>query len=167
MPGKGVSTIAATIILGAIAGGLLSRSLLHSTASNSSVTKARVLVLLNQERASRGLRPLTTDPRLSQAAQSHSASMLRLGYFAHDGPQGLWDVRVRRYVKRPLIAEILAYGSGSHATPGGIVSDWMHSPSHRRIILMPELRRIGLGLATGTYQGQRNVAMTSADLSSP
>jgi uncharacterized protein YkwD len=166
-PGKGVATLAAAIMLAAIVSGVLSRSLIHSAASNSSVTKAQVLVLLNRQRAAHGLRPLSVDAKLGQAAQSHSASMLRQGYFAHNGPQGPWDVRIRRYVKRRLIAEILAYGSGAHATPNGIVADWMQSPSHRRIVLMPGLRLIGLGLATGTFHGQRNVAMASADLSSP
>jgi uncharacterized protein YkwD len=166
-PGSGVSTIAAAIVLVVIAGGVLSSSLLHSAASNTFVTKARLLVLLNQERTAHGLHPLTFDAKLGQAAQSHSASMLRRGYFAHSGPQGPWDVRIRRYVTRRYIAEILAYGSGANATPSGIVSAWMHSPSHRRIVLTPELRLIGLGLATGTFHGQPNVAMTSADFSSP
>jgi uncharacterized protein YkwD len=166
-PGRSVLLVAAAITLAAFAGGIFSRSLLHSTASDSSTTKMRVLVLLNQERSDRGLHALTTDTKLTRAAQSHSTDMLRRGYFAHNGPQGPWDVRIRHYVHRRVIAEILTYGSGRHATPSGMVNDWMNSPSHRRIILMPELRRVGLGLAKGTYRGQRNVAMASADLSSP
>ena len=31
---------------------------------------------------------------------------------------------------------------------------WMHSPTHRDIILMKGLRRVGLGVAIGTYRRQ-------------
>jgi uncharacterized protein YkwD len=165
-PSKTALSVAATLLVVAVAGGLLSRSLLRSGAANSRTTQARVLVLFNEQRAARGLKPLTIDKKLTRAADSHSADMLDRGYFAHDGPQGKWDVRVRRYVKRNLIGEILSEGSGYYATPVGMVHAWMHSPEHRRIILMPDLRLVGLGVATGTYQGQDGVAMATADFSS-
>lgn len=166
MPGKGVVIVAAALALAVVAGGVLSRSLLHSGASTSSATTARVLVLFNHQRALRGLRPLTADTRLERAADSHSADMLRRGYFAHNGPQGKWDVRIRRFAKRAVVAEILSHGAGTYATPKGMVDAWMHSLKHRRIILMPELRRVGLGVATGTYRGDHGVAMATADFSS-
>jgi len=166
-PSRGVVGVTAALAVAALAGGVLSRSLLHSGASTASVTKARVLVLFNRQRAAHGLRPLATDVRLTRAADSHSADMLRRGYFAHNGPQGKWNVRIRRYVDRTLVAEILSYGSGRFATPGGMVNAWMRSPKHRRIILMPGLRLVGLGIATGTYRGQSRVAMATADFSSP
>jgi uncharacterized protein YkwD len=166
MPGKGVVTVAAALALAAVAGGVLSRSLLHSGASTTMATKARVLVLFNHQRAMRGLRPLTADTKLARAADSHSSDMLRRGYFAHDGPQGRWDVRIRRFVKRAVVAEILSYGTDRYATPQGMVDAWMRSPTHRRIILLPDLRLVGLGIATGTYRGDHGVAMTTADFSS-
>jgi uncharacterized protein YkwD len=165
-PGKGVVSVAAALVLAAVAGGLLSRSLLHSSASRAPSTEVSVLELFNQRRAARGLTPLRSDTKLRQAASSHSADMLRRGYFAHNGPQGPWDVRIRRFVKRRVIAEILSYGAGPYATPRGMVNAWMRSPEHRRIILMPQLRLVGLGVATGTYRRQHGVAMATADFSS-
>ena len=41
----------------------------------------------------------------------------------------------------------------------------MHSPTHRHIILMPSLRRIGLGVAVGTFQGNADAVMATADFS--
>jgi uncharacterized protein YkwD len=123
-------------------------------------------VLFNQQREAHGLKPLTIDVKLTRAADSHSADMLRRGYFAHDGPQGKWDERIRGYVTRSLIGEILSEGSGQYATPDGMIKAWMHSPEHRRVILTPELRLVGFGVATGTYQGQDGVAMATADFSS-
>jgi uncharacterized protein YkwD len=166
MPGRGVIGIAAALVLAGVAGGVLSRSLMHSGASDQSMTTARVLALFNDQRAARGLRPLTFDAKLAQAATSHSADMLRRGYFAHNGPQGKWDVRIRRYVKRAMVGEILSFGAGRHATPRGMVAAWMQSPAHRRVILTPELGRVGLGVAIGTYRGQRDTAMATADFSS-
>jgi len=165
-PGKGVAAVSVALVVAAVAGGVLSRSLLHTGASGGSATQSRVLVLFNRQRAARGLHALSADPDLVRAATSHSNDMLRRGYFAHDGPQGAWDTRIRRYVKSSVIAEILSYGSGSYATPGGMVAAWMHSPEHRRIILTPGLRHVGLGIATGTYRGQHDVAMATADFSS-
>ena len=135
-PSRTTASVAVAILVAAVAGGVLSRSLLHSEATST------------------------------RAADSHSQDMLRRGYFAHDGPQGNWDVRIGRYVSRTLIGEILSEGSGEYATPGGMVKAWMHSPEHRRIILTPDLRLVGFGVATGTYQGQSGVAMATADFSS-
>jgi len=165
-PGRGVATVSIALVVAAVAGGVLSRSLLESGASREAKAQARVLVLFNRQRAARGLAALSVDPKLVRAADSHSADMLRRGYFAHNGPQGAWDTRIRRYVRRVLIAEILSFGSGSYATPSGMVAAWMHSPEHRRIILTPGLRLVGLGIATGTYRGQHGVSMATADFSS-
>ena len=40
---------------------------------------------------------------------------------------------------------------------------WMHSPTHRHIILMRSLHRIGLGVAIGTFAGSPDAAMATAD----
>jgi uncharacterized protein YkwD len=134
--------------------------------TRSRAVQARVVALFNQQRASHGLAPLKVDARLAQAAEAHSSDMLRHGYFAHDDVQGTWDDRIRRYVKRAQVGEILSFGSGEYATPAGMVQTWMQSAEHRSIILTPALRRVGLGVATGTYEGQDSVSLATADFSS-
>jgi uncharacterized protein YkwD len=52
-------------------------------------------------------------------------------------------------------------------TPAGLVDSWMHSPDHRRVILTPELRRVGIGIATGTFLGGGNTTVATADFSTP
>lgn len=136
------------------------------TQARSRALEAQVVVLFNHRRASLGLAPLKVDARLRQAAEAHSADMLRRGYFAHDDAHGTWDARIRRYVNRSQVGEILSFGSGEYATPAGMVRTWMQSPDHRRVILTPDLRRVGLGVATGTYDGQDSVSMATADFSS-
>ena len=132
----------------------------------SQALETQVVRLFNQQRAAHGLAPLKADARLGQAADAHSADMLRHGYFAHDDAHGRWDTRIRRYVTRREVGEILAFGSGEDATPTGMVRTWMQSPEHRSIILTPDLRRVGLGVVTGTFEGQDSVSLATADFSS-
>jgi uncharacterized protein YkwD len=166
LPRKGVTTVAIALVVVVIGGSLVARSLVRSGASPALATEASVLVLLNQQRSAHRLHPFVLDAKLTQSASSHTVDMLRRGYFAHDGPQGAWDVRIRRHVARSVVGEILEYGSGQYATAAGIVRIWMQSPTHRRVILTPDLRRIGIAISVGTFKGQRSVAITTGDLSS-
>ncbi len=123
----------------------------------------QVLTLLNQIRSQHNLTPFTMNPQLRNAARAHSTDMLQRGYFDHNSPSETWDARIARYLKSPLTGEDIAWGQGSYGTPEGIVSQWMHSPTHRAIILTTGLHRIGLGLATGTYSGASGAVMATAD----
>ena len=134
--------------------------------SYSGSSESRVLTLLNEIRSDHGLAKLAPSRALRSAARSHSADMLTRGYFEHDGPSESWDKRVRRYLKSPLVGENIAWGTGRYGSPEGIVKLWMNSPPHRRIILTPELRRVGLGVATGTFKGAHGAFMATADFSS-
>ena len=119
--------------------------------------------LLNQIRADHDLAPLAASDQLRDAARAHSTDMLEHGYFGHDGPKETWAVRIAHYLKSPMTSENIAWGNGSYGTPQGIVSQWMRSPSHRAVILTAGLHRVGLGLAFGTYQGNRGAVMATAD----
>jgi uncharacterized protein YkwD len=123
----------------------------------------QVLVLLNEIRLQHGLSALAASTPLHNAARFHSADMLQNGYFEHDSQNQAWDVRVSRYLKSTLLGENIAWGSGSYGTPEGIVSQWMHSPPHRAIILTAGLHRVGLGIATGTFDSTPGAVMVTAD----
>ena len=152
---------------------LVSVVLLAMPAVSQAATKAprqtageqQVLVLLNQIRAAHGLSSLSASVSLRNAARAHSADMLANGYFDHDSPRESWEARISRYVKSPLIGENLAWGTGSYGTPAGLVSQWMHSPTHRQIILTGGLRRVGLALTVGTFDGSTGAVMATADFS--
>lgn len=143
--------------------------LVSATASKAATFHAtdetRTIALINGIRLQHGLKPLRADLRLAAAAREHSGNMIARGYFEHDGPDGTFDARVSRYVTRPMIGETLAWGSGAYGSPAGLVSTWMHSPEHRAIILMPAMRRIGLGIAFGTFQGTAGASVATADFS--
>src|SRR3954453_2918317 len=126
------------------------------TASASAASLANsALCLVNQERTSRGLKPLRANRRLAKAARSHAADMNSRGYFSHDSTNGGTFVdRIRKagYVPArvfPSLGEDLAWGSGTLGTPREIVAGWMNSPGHRANILDPTFREGGMGVAFG------------------
>jgi uncharacterized protein YkwD len=143
------------------------------TAQSSTVALANsALCLVNQERTSRGLRPLKSNRRLAKAAGGHARDMVVRGYFSHDSANGATFVdRIRKagYVPGralPTLGEDLAWGSGTLGTPREIVSSWMHSPGHRANILDPKFREGGMGVAFGDPGAGANGMLYTLDFGS-
>ena len=104
-------------------------------------------------RARHRLAPLRWSPRLAQAAHGHAHDMVRRTYFSHTTPAGgrLFD-RLRRYAEPApgwWIGEVLAWGAGPRSRPIDVLERWLDSPSHRRILLAPQARDIGIGIVFG------------------
>ncbi|MDX6541031.1 MAG: hypothetical protein QOI71_2641 [Gaiellales bacterium] len=133
--------------------------------SHGASSEQQVLSLLNDIRQQHGLSAFTASTQLHNAARAHSTDMLQNGYFEHDGLKETWDARIARYVSSPLTGENIAWGQGSYGSPAGIVSQWMHSPTHRAIILTAGLHRVGLGLVLGSFNGATGAVMATADFS--
>jgi uncharacterized protein YkwD len=113
--------------------------------------EAQMLVLVNRERASAGLRPLAPDPELTEVARRHSADMFARGYFAHDTPEGLDPfARMREAHVRYLTAgENLALAPTLQVAHNGL----MNSPGHRANILHSQFGRLGIGIMDGGIRG--------------
>ncbi|HET7479651.1 MAG TPA: CAP domain-containing protein [Rubrobacteraceae bacterium] len=123
----------------------------------------RMLDHHNKTRADRGLSRLCVHPALEKAARAHSQDMIRKDYFAH----GNVGKRLHKFGYRwRTYGENIAYGSGSSGSPDAIFKAWMHSSSHRSNILSGKYKEIGIGAATGTYKGTKNVTMWTADFGS-
>jgi uncharacterized protein YkwD len=118
--------------------------------------RTATLHAVNAVRAAYGGPPLVLDRRLGRAARRHSREMVLRRYFAHESPDGArfsariaatgWMPRHRRW----YVGETLAWGWGTSAAPSMIVAAWLRSPSHRRVILDPRYRRVGIGIVRGT-----------------
>ena len=129
----------------------------HVTPSPESLVQVEqtVLCLVNAERTQRGLPRLAQDPRLDTAAAKHSTDMVRRDFFSHDAPSGASPsdrIRAAGYLRGARgwsIAENIAYGTGSFATPQSIVRGWMRSAGHKRNILHRGFSAIGIGVALG------------------
>jgi len=126
-------------------------------ASRLTASETSLLTVINATRASHGLAPLRIDHRLQRTARSHSADMLRRQYFAH----GAFTARVRSSgAAGPVFGEDLAWGPMSASW---VVTAWLNSPEHRRILLRPGFRRIGVGAYQGTFAGHSGALVVTAD----
>jgi uncharacterized protein YkwD len=111
----------------------------------------RMLVLVNQERAAAGLRPVVADPELTEVARRHSADMFARGYFAHDTPEGRtpFDRMRDENVTFLTAGENLALAPTLQVAHTGL----MNSPGHRANILRPQFGRLGIGIMDGGMRG--------------
>lgn len=115
-------------------------------------TASEVVALTNVERTAAGLRPLSADPLLANAAQAHSDDMVARAFYSHTSPGGAqpWDRAAAAGSTRRTIGENIACGQRS---PAEVVLGWMNSPGHRANILKPDFTHIGIGLAGGGKMG--------------
>lgn len=117
----------------------------------------RMLELHNQKRKGQGLRRLCVHPALQRAARDHSQDMIRRDYFGH----GNVGKRLKRHgYNWSRYGENIAPDPGS-PSPGGTFDTWVDSSSHRSNILDRKFREIGIGLATGSHNGERKTMWTA------
>ncbi|WP_226576545.1 SafA/ExsA family spore coat assembly protein [Halobacillus litoralis] len=114
--------------------------------------ESQVIDLTNQERAKNGLPALKANWQLSRVARYKSRDMANKGYFSHNSPTyGSPFEMMRNFnVSYNRAAENIAAGQ---RTPQEVVNGWMNSPGHRKNILDPNLRQIGVGYAQGGSYG--------------
>ncbi len=127
-----------------------------------SSAQASLLQAMNAARATHGLRPLRLDAGLNHAAGAHSAEMLRGNTFSHGDFAG----RMAAFHVAGSLGENLAWGSGSTGSARSVVRMWLASPTHRANLLRPAFRRLGLGLAHGTFLGHGSATVVTADFGS-
>jgi uncharacterized protein YkwD len=131
-----------------------------ASAATRSTAEASLLREMNSARAAYHLAPLRADATLRRAARSHSADMLRRGYFAH----GDFAQRMRRFrVAGTFSGENLAWGVGTRAAARTIVAEWLASPEHRANLLRPGFRRVGLASLVGSFSGYAGAVVVTAD----
>ncbi|MFH8370194.1 CAP domain-containing protein [Streptomyces sp. NPDC018031] len=120
----------------------------------SSATTARVVELVNSERAKVGCAPVKVNDLLTKAAQGHSKDMADHSNMSHTGSDGSspGDRITRAGYTWRTYGENVAYG---YATPEQVMAGWMSSDGHKRNILNCGFKEIGVGLAQpGNYWTQ-------------
>lgn len=104
----------------------------------------RVVQLTNIERQKLGLLPLKFNSQLARAAQEHTNNMAKGDFFSHINPNGsTMGSRISATGYRFTYAAENIYAGGN--TPEEAVKGWMNSPGHRKNILSPKAREIGVG----------------------
>lgn len=148
--GIGISEIRGTPLYDFFLSWRESESFARQTAGLSELTQARadMLARVNAERATAGLPPMVLDERLNEAAQRHAEDMLLRSYYNHNSLEGRGPgdrVRKSGYAPR-IVAENIARGP---FTVGEAMDNWMQSREHRRNLLHPAFRDLGVGIAVG------------------
>lgn len=133
--------------------------------------ETQVLEQLNAVRKRNGLVPLRLSRPLSNAADLHARAMGTYGFFAHESRDGsaFWK-RVQRFYGPGgydtwSVGENLLWSTGS-LSGARALELWMASPGHRKNILTPRWREIGVSALTvagapGVYGGRDVVIITT------
>ncbi|ATB48316.1 CAP domain-containing protein [Corallococcus macrosporus] len=135
------------------------RAAREDTAEPTTLEDARRAVYerINALRRAHSLAELVPDAALEQVAQAYSARMSREGFFAHIAPDGSTLMKRlpagARYVRA---GENLGLAAGPLAAHFGIE----HSPGHRRNLLDPGFRYMGVGVAFHTVNGRPEAVLT-------
>lgn len=100
---------------------------------------------INEYRRQHGLKPLTFDVRLTEAARGHSRDLAKWDRISHYGSDGSnpWD-RVKRtgYPAR-IAAENVGTGQSSFKE---VLQGWKDSPGHNKNLLLKDAHHMGLAL---------------------
>ena len=119
--------------------------------------------LINRARAAHALRRLTGDAALTLAAGRHARDMVQRTYFEHRSPGGStpWSRTRRAGYRGAQIGEVIEFTPGRAATAAAAVSAWLGSPPHRRLLLDPSLRELGVGIVNGSPLNRRRAGATA------
>jgi uncharacterized protein YkwD len=131
--------------------------------TNPEAIEPAIAAAINSLRRRHGLRPLPIAARLARAGDAHARALAVAGLFTHDWPDGRPFIRwIPDYYPHVgfrwwRVGENLLWSAGE-LTPQLALNLWLTSPPHRRVLLSPSWRQIGIGVvhaehATGAYGG--------------
>ncbi len=116
---------------------------------NFPAVQAELIRAINAQRRAHSLPTLSGSAALTKAAQSLACDNAAHRTVGHTGSTGsTLKSRLASQGYRFSIAAENAAGGYPDATT--VTDGWMQSPGHRRNILTPSLREIGVGVATGS-----------------
>lgn len=108
--------------------------------------ESEIISLVNAHRTSLGLTNLSTLNIISGVAAGHNEYMIDAGTISHDNfaqrAQTLMDEAGAKSV-----GENVAYG---YSTAQGVVTGWLNSDGHRKIIENPDYTHFGISMETST-----------------
>jgi uncharacterized protein YkwD len=121
-----------------------------------STLELQTLNLINLDRLSRGIHPLTWDPKLAAVARAHAAEMMATGTVTHEGVDGSMPyARIKAGADRVTWAgeNIWTYrGRVAHLGPDTMHAAMMAEPhepnlwNHIWNVLYPGYHRVGIGI---------------------
>lgn len=150
-----LSTLLVTVKISSVAFGLLLP--VHQIAA-SDITIDHVVSLANDSRTEHDLPALELNSLLSKAAQAKADDMMLKQYFSHTTPEGYAPWKFIKDTGYSYIAagENLAIDFHDAET---MQSAWMNSPGHRANILNKNFQEIGVGIASGFFEGKKSTVV--------
>jgi uncharacterized protein YkwD len=120
-----------------------------------------MICLANGARAAQGLPQLRESRRLDRASRLRALAIRRCGQFSHTAcGEPFNGVFARAGYRGGTIGENLAWGTGVLGTPSRTLVAWLGSPPHRRNLLGPGWREVGVAcIHARRLFGASNVAV--------
>ena len=122
---------------------------------------------VNALRERHDLPALRVSAALTRAGDRYARTLVQQRHWSHTAPDGS-GIAQRAFdagwtTDGPwVLGENLGYGGGDAATPAGVIRLFLDSPSHRRVLLDPRFREIGVGVADGTPTYRAEASATYA-----
>jgi uncharacterized protein YkwD len=140
---------------------------------NTAAVAAATLCLIDKVRATYHLRPLRSNHELQALATTQVGDMVRWNYFADNRPAGqtpatlIEATRYGAHATRLATGQNIAWGTGVYASPARVVTAWMNSPPHRKIILTADFRDAGVSATAAVPSVVENRVPTPVPASMP
>jgi uncharacterized protein YkwD len=132
-----IAVLASTLTVVGSTAGANAASLSQIRAMSSDTFEQQVQYYVNQERARRGMRKVTFHACTDYYAERWSQHLASTSRFYHQSLTPFFSKCGARYA-----GETLARGT---VTPRRVVTMWLNSAPHRRVMLSTKPNRIGLG----------------------
>jgi hypothetical protein len=147
--------IALFVFLGSVIGSV-QNSYPQVLGISSNISAQDLLTFTNQKRQENGLKPLTMNGQLAQAAEQKASHMFANNYWAHVAPDGTtpWYFIKSAGYEYLYAGENLARG---FTTASDVVNAWMNSPTHRENMLSSNYDEVGFAIQTGTLTGSETI----------
>ena len=117
-------------------------TLLPAASATAASPQRQAISELNQIRHANGLPSLRPSPSLHRSSTRYARHMVSADYFGHAS-------RIAVSSSFGRAGETLAMHSGWTPEPGVTISQWMHSPPHKAVLLSSNFRSVGMGIARG------------------
>jgi len=125
-------------------------------ASASEITAENVIRLVNESRKKEGIPELRVSQVLADIAKDKAHDMVSNHYFAHTSPQGVtpWYWFGKNQYDYRYAGENLAINFKNSEDEQDA---WMNSPTHRKNILNPKYKEIGVAIAIDKIDGKESL----------
>ncbi|MFQ5413026.1 MAG: CAP domain-containing protein [Phycisphaerae bacterium] len=113
----------------------------------------QALQLINLERGALGIAPVASDEKLERIASRYACLLISEGFFGHFEPLTGDGPGVRAVAGKYAFYTVGENLAAGQETPAEVIKGWMASRDHRRILLDPQFKQVGITVRTGGEYG--------------